>query len=45
MIKFVENKICDPGRIAQLLGECAAENMWANRGPLYWKLAPTVLTV
>ena len=39
MIKFVENKIPDMARVATLLEDCAAENTWANRGPLYHRMA------
>lgn len=39
MIKFVENKTPDMARIATLLEDCAAENTWANRGPVYHRLA------
>jgi len=35
MIRFVESKMPDLGRVARLLDECAAKNHWANRGPLY----------
>lgn len=34
-LRFVENKRPDAARVADLLERCAAENSWANRGPLY----------
>jgi dTDP-4-amino-4,6-dideoxygalactose transaminase len=39
MIRFVENKTPDMARVSGLLSLCAAENQWANRGPLYRMLA------
>lgn len=39
MVKFVENKVPDLARVATLLEECAAVNTWANRGPLYHRMA------
>ncbi len=39
MIKFVNQKSPDMGRVSSLLDVCAAQNLWANRGPLYEKLA------
>lgn len=39
MIKFINHKHPDMGRVAQLLELSAKENMWANRGPLYKILA------
>jgi len=38
-IKFVNQKFPDMARISSLLEICAAQNTWANRGPLYEKLA------
>ena len=35
---FVEAKQPDLVRVAELLEQCRAENMWANRGPLYARL-------
>ncbi len=39
MIKFVNQKAPDMARISTLLELCAAQNTWANRGPLYTMLA------
>lgn len=39
MIKFVENKVPDMARVSALLDLCAADNIWANRGPLYHRMA------
>ena len=39
MIKFVENKVPDMARIATLLEDCAEVNTWANRGPIYHRMA------
>lgn len=39
VIKFVENKTPDMARVATLLEDCAAENTWANRGPIYHRMA------
>lgn len=38
-VKFIENKQPDMVLVATLLSECAAENQWANFGPLYHRLA------
>ena len=38
-VAFVENKDFDPQRIAALLEACRDVNQWANRGPLYRRLA------
>ncbi|MGO4854408.1 DegT/DnrJ/EryC1/StrS family aminotransferase [Phaeovulum sp. W22_SRMD_FR3] len=35
MIKFVNQKSPNMHRVATLLELCAAQNIWANRGPLY----------
>ncbi len=39
MIAFIENKVPDMTRVAALLESCRAINHWANRGPLYRRLA------
>ncbi|MDI3336424.1 DegT/DnrJ/EryC1/StrS family aminotransferase [Defluviimonas aestuarii] len=39
MIKFVNQKSPDLDRVSCLLEQCASQNLWANRGPLYTKLA------
>ena len=39
MIKFVENKIPDLARVSTLLEACAEDNTWANRGPVYHRMA------
>jgi dTDP-4-amino-4,6-dideoxygalactose transaminase len=38
-VAFVESKSPDMRRVADLLERCRAENRWANRGPLYQRLA------
>lgn len=39
MIAFVERKTPDMARVGELLDLCRATNRWANRGPLYARLA------
>ena len=39
MVKFVENKVPALERVATLLQDCARENLWANRGPLYHRMS------
>ena len=39
MISFIEAKRPDMSHVAQLLGQCAAANHWANGGPLWHRLA------
>ena len=39
MIRFVENKTPAMDRVSTLLEACARENLWANRGPLYHRMA------
>jgi dTDP-4-amino-4,6-dideoxygalactose transaminase len=39
MIKFVNQKAPDMSRISSLLERCVAQNVWANRGPLYTALS------
>jgi len=38
-VAFIEAKRPDMVRISELLNICDSENMWANRGPLYRRLA------
>lgn len=38
-VKFIENKQPDMSLVTSLLSECAAQNQWANFGPLYHRLA------
>lgn len=39
MVKFVENKVPETERVSALLQDCARDNLWANRGPLYYRMA------
>ncbi len=39
MVKFVENKVPDLAHVARLLDACAKDNTWANRGPIYHRMA------
>ncbi len=38
-LAFVESKTLDFQQIENMLGECADANRWANKGPLYHRLA------